>query len=157
MDKSTCRQWAERAIDAITQAFPNAEYENWKACDRLIAQAKVARQLIDAKQIESETASLLLVRVGYFFEKRGRYSEAEPLQQQALAMRKQLLGDEHLDVGDSLNNLALLYNHQGRYGEAEPLFQEALAIYKRLLGDEHLYVAISLTIWHRFTKSRALQ
>ena len=74
----------------------------------------------------------------------GRYGEAEPLYQEALAMRKRLLGDEHPDVATSLNNLALLYNNQGRYGEAEPLYQEALAMWKRLLGDGHPDVASSL-------------
>ncbi|MDA0266203.1 MAG: tetratricopeptide repeat protein [Cyanobacteria bacterium] len=74
----------------------------------------------------------------------GRYREAEPLYLEALAIRRERLGDRHLDVANSLNNLAELYRTQGRYGEAEILHREALAIYREQLGERHLNVAISL-------------
>ena len=43
----------------------------------------------------------------------GKYSEAIPLAEQTLAIRKRILGDHHPDVATSLNNLALLYENQG--------------------------------------------
>ncbi|MEH2226973.1 tetratricopeptide repeat protein, partial [Nostoc sp.] len=67
----------------------------------------------------------------------GRYSDAEPLLIEALAMRKRLLGDEHPSVATSLNNLAGLYDSQGRYSDAEPLYIEALAIAEKRLGANH--------------------
>jgi len=67
----------------------------------------------------------------------GRYSEAEPLLQRALAIREKALGPEHPDVAASLNNLAALYDAQGQYAEAEPLYQRALAIWEKALGPEH--------------------
>jgi tetratricopeptide (TPR) repeat protein len=79
----------------------------------------------------------------HFTVLKGRYSEAEPLYQQALALRQKLLGDEHPDVATSFNNLAALYESQGRYSEAEPLYQQALALMQKLLGDEHPDVATS--------------
>nr|NCS30880.1 tetratricopeptide repeat protein [Microcystis aeruginosa F13-15] len=51
----------------------------------------------------------------------GKYNEAIPLAEQALAIRKQQLGDNHPSTATSLNNLAALYESQGRYSEAEPL------------------------------------
>ena len=39
----------------------------------------------------------------------GRYSEAEPLYKQSLAIREKVLGPNHPDVAASLNNLAELY------------------------------------------------
>ncbi len=78
------------------------------------------------------------------YESQGRYSEAEPLYKQALAIRKQQLGDNHADTATSLNNLALLYQSQGRYSEAEPLLKQALAIIKQQLGDNHPSTATSL-------------
>src|SRR6516164_9748661 len=56
----------------------------------------------------------------------GRYTEAEPLYQQALAIREKALGQDHPDVAASLNNLAVLYYSEGRYAEAEPLYKRAL-------------------------------
>nr|NCR96576.1 tetratricopeptide repeat protein [Microcystis aeruginosa L311-01] len=67
----------------------------------------------------------------------GRYTEAEPLYLEALDLRKQLLGDNHPDVAQSLNNLAYLYQSQGRYKEAEPLYREAIKIATQVLGDNH--------------------
>ncbi|MDZ8258144.1 tetratricopeptide repeat-containing protein [Nostoc sp. ChiQUE01b] len=73
-----------------------------------------------------------------------RYSEAESLYQQALALRCKLLGEEHPDVAQSLHNLAGLYNLQSRYSEAEPFAIQALALYRKLLGYEHPFVVQSL-------------
>nr|WP_187329212.1 CHAT domain-containing tetratricopeptide repeat protein [Halomicronema hongdechloris] len=74
----------------------------------------------------------------------GRYQEAIPLAEEALAIRRQQLGERHPDVAASLNNLAALYEAQGRYGEAEPLYQESLAIRRQQLGERHPAVAQSL-------------
>ena len=43
-----------------------------------------------------------------------RYAETEPLQQHVLAIREMLLGPDHPDVAQSLNNLAERYRAQGR-------------------------------------------
>ncbi len=58
--------------------------------------------------------------------------------------REEVLGPEHPDVAQSLNNLALLYQVQGNYAEAEPLYRRSLAIYEKVLGPEHPKVAQSL-------------
>ncbi|MCC5643872.1 tetratricopeptide repeat protein [Nostoc sp. CHAB 5824] len=93
--------------------------------------------------LEEDVATSLNNLAGlYYFQ--GRYSEAEPLYIQALALRRQLLGESHPDVAQSLNNLAYLYYFQGRYSEAESLFTQALALRRQLLGDEHPDVATSL-------------
>ena len=48
-----------------------------------------------------------------------------------------MLGADHPDTAQSLNNLAALYYAQGRYSEAAPLFKEAVEIMERVLGAEH--------------------
>ena len=73
----------------------------------------------------------------------GRYSEAEPLYKQSLAIREKVLGPNHPDVAASLNNLAELYR-TGRYTDAEPLLKRALAIREKSLGPDHPEVAASL-------------
>ena len=49
--------------------------------------------------------------------------DAEPLYEEALSIRRRVLGVDHPDTADSLNNLAGLYHAQGRYDEAEPLYE----------------------------------
>jgi tetratricopeptide (TPR) repeat protein len=70
-------------------------------------------------------------------KKQGKYEQAEPLYQRALAIKERVLGKEHPSTATGLNNLALLYYNQGKYEQAEPLFKRALAIRERVLGKEH--------------------
>ncbi|BBD65248.1 hypothetical protein NIES4070_15990 [Nostoc commune HK-02] len=93
--------------------------------------------------LEEDVATSYNNLAGLYYSQ-GRYSEAEPLFIQALALRRKLLGEEHPDVASSLNNLAGLYDSQGRYSKAEPLFIQALALWRKLLGEEHPDVATSL-------------
>ena len=58
----------------------------------------------------------------------GKYAEAILVAHQVLAMREQLLGPDHPEVANSVNNFAALYDSQGRYDDAEPLYKRALAI-----------------------------
>ena len=55
----------------------------------------------------------------------GKYAEAIPLAQRALAIGESTLGPDHPYVGSFLDNLAALYIAEGRYAEAEPLFKRA--------------------------------
>jgi tetratricopeptide (TPR) repeat protein len=61
----------------------------------------------------------------------GKFSEAMPLAQRALAIWEKALGPDHPDVATSLNNLAKIYRRQGRYTDAEPLNRRALAISRK--------------------------
>ncbi|MDB9492181.1 tetratricopeptide repeat protein [Dolichospermum circinale CS-534/05] len=78
------------------------------------------------------------------FYEQGKYNEAIPLAERVLAMRKRLLGVEHLDVADSLNNLAELYYSQVRYKEVETYYIQALEMRKRLFQADHADIADSL-------------
>jgi len=57
----------------------------------------------------------------------GRYADALPKAQQALALRAQLFGSEHLEVAASLNVLGEVYRAQGRLGSCESEHVVALA------------------------------
>ncbi len=50
----------------------------------------------------------------YQLYQQGKYSEAIPLAEQALAIRREQLGDNHPSTATSLNNLALLYEYRFR-------------------------------------------
>ena len=138
------RQWAERAVYTVNQLFPNVEFANWEQCDRYLLHAQVCKALIDTWNFTFPDASHLLNQAGYYLSERGRYAEAEPLLQRALAIWEQQLGPEHPDTALSLNNLAILYRVQGKYEQAEPLYVRALAIYEQQLGPQHPDTASSL-------------
>jgi hypothetical protein len=79
------------------------------------------------------------------YNSQGRYAEAELLDQQALDLRRELLGDSpaetlrerHADIAGSLFNLGGLRYNQGRYPEAVDLLVEAEDIYLTTLGTDH--------------------
>ena len=144
LDTDSHRLWAERTLCAVTEAFPDAEYDNWPQCDRLLAHAQVVITAIQDYAFEFESVAFLLNQTGYYLNERSRYSEAEILLVQSLKLRKRLLSEEHPDVAQSLNSLATLYNNQGRYSEAEPLLVQALELRQRLLGEEHPDVVTTL-------------
>ncbi|WP_017302191.1 tetratricopeptide repeat protein [Nodosilinea nodulosa] len=144
LDEAAQESLVRQLLEAMNGVFPKPEFANWLVCDRLLPHALALVGWQQHFAIETESTGRLLNNIAFYLNDRGRYSEAEPLYQAALAMRKWLLGDEHPNVAESLNNLAVLYDNQGRYSKAKPLYQEALVMRKRLLGDEHPNVAESL-------------
>ena len=67
----------------------------------------------------------------------GKYDEAKPLYERAIAIGEKTLGAEHPDLASWLNNLAGLLQAQGKYDEAKPLYERAIAIGEKALGAEH--------------------
>ncbi len=85
-----------------------------------------------------------LNEAGVAFYDGGRYREAEPLLQQALALRQQVLDKWDEDLAHSFNRLALLYNAEGRMAEARPLYERALPIFERAQGRNSAAAAVIL-------------
>ncbi len=145
LDEDGQRRWAERTVRAVEHCFPNPEeFSTWPQCERLLPQAQAAAAWIERWDFAFVEGGRLLNEAAHYLHQRGRYAEAEPLHQRALAIREHALGPDHPHVAISLNNLALLYHAQGRTAEAEPLFQRALAIREHALGPDHPHVAQSL-------------
>ncbi|HVF61389.1 MAG TPA: serine/threonine-protein kinase [Thermoanaerobaculia bacterium] len=72
------------------------------------------------------------------------YSAAARLQQESLAIRTKILGQNHRLVSDSLVALATVLERQGDFGGAEKTLREALRIRREVLGNQHLQVAVNL-------------
>jgi tetratricopeptide (TPR) repeat protein len=78
-----------------------------------------------------------LNRCGGAAQDAGHYTTAQIALEEALSIRERRLQHDHFSVGQSLNNLALLYEIQGRYHEAEPLYNRAIQIIETALGPNH--------------------
>jgi CHAT domain-containing protein len=74
----------------------------------------------------------------------GRSQEALPLARQTLAIRRELLGEDHPHSILSLFNVAAQYHALHRYADAKPLYEQARDLYKRRLGEDHPDYAMSL-------------
>lgn len=112
--------------------------------DRAFAVAQQALQEAErAKGITSAAVAKCLRNLGEIQQGRGKAREAEDYYKRALAMYEKALGAEHLEVADTLDRLAYLYDW-GRAMENGPLYTRALAIREKALGQDHLKVALTL-------------
>lgn len=144
MDEETRRQWVERAVRALNAVFPDGEFASWSRCERYLPHAQVCAALIEQEHIYMPEAASLLNRVGYYLIKRTRYAEAEAMLVQALATGEQVMGSEHLDTAEILNNLATVYRELCTYEKAEAFYQRALMIREQQPGLQHLATAATL-------------
>ena len=99
---------------------------------------------IGRRGAENEALARSLKDLGVLLRERGDLPAAARMLEEALAMRRRLLGREHRDVAASLVDLARVYNHQGRNDRAEPLLRESLQIRRKVLGEEHVDTSQSL-------------
>ena len=76
--------------------------------------------------------------------RQGKYQAAVPVAQGVLKLKEKFSGHGHPDTANSINILALLYDHMGAYQKAEPLYKRTLAICEKNSGPEHPYTAASL-------------
>jgi serine/threonine-protein kinase len=74
----------------------------------------------------------------------GRYNEALQAEEEALALRRALFGNEHTEVAISLNSLGNALVEAGEFEHAEQVLREAVAIREKLLGPEHPDLSFAL-------------
>lgn len=62
----------------------------------------------------------------------GRFTEAQPLMERVLTIRRKTLGEDHRSVGNSWLDIALNYQRLGRNSEAENAFLKGIAVREKL-------------------------
>jgi CHAT domain-containing protein/tetratricopeptide (TPR) repeat protein len=91
---------------------------------------------LPARAQDGEDVAALNKQVDHLYDQ-GKYAEAAVFAERTLMLAERLLGSEHRDALQSVNNLAIIYQTQGRHSEAEPLYHRALDARQRILGMEH--------------------
>ncbi|MBS1910882.1 MAG: tetratricopeptide repeat protein [Bacteroidetes bacterium] len=87
----------------------------------------------------------VLERIGRFCMVAGWLAHAEQYLRSALQANTALYGDVHMNVADTLHDLAELLRRLGRYAEAEVHYRRVLSIRERELGTENPGVAGALS------------
>jgi len=106
--------------------------------------AEHARAAIRRMGGDKRLESWLLNGVGTVFYGAGRPAEALEQEQQAVALKREIYGDQNQDVARSLTNVANALNDLGRHVEARAANEKALAIFEHTLGPDHPQVALVL-------------
>lgn len=111
---------------------------------------KIAHELKDQPEVQAT----LMDTIGMVYSNIGLYDRAAPLLEGALETRRQVLGDDHLDVARTMTNLVQLLGKIGDFERAESLTREALAIRRKHHGAEHAEIAESLNDLAFFSRAR---
>lgn len=148
MDQETQRAWAERTVRVLNAAFPEIDYatsENRQYyLQYYLPHIEECARLITQYKLHFSEAAMFLYQAGVFLYYHGFYPQSQSLHQQALAIRIEVFGPDHLDIAVSLNALAMLARLQGNYEQAERFHQQALPIREDLLGRNHPTTAETL-------------
>ena len=94
---------------------------------------KIDGELEDQPDVQAS----LMSAIGRIYRRLGLHDRATPLLEQALERKRDLWGEMHVDVADTLNELALLYSQRGLYEQAGEVFQRTLEIRSETLGSTH--------------------
>jgi hypothetical protein len=86
MDQQTQWQWAERTLRAVRAAMPEVDHPYWEACERLVPHIQAVAAQLEQQSTAQVEAAALLGQAGQYLQERGRYEQAEPLLQRALAI-----------------------------------------------------------------------
>ncbi|KAB5515379.1 P-loop containing nucleoside triphosphate hydrolase protein, partial [Coniochaeta sp. 2T2.1] len=137
-NKGTMRHFATRAISTVSHNYPEGSHENRATCGAYLAHVHEVLKLEGTgSRDEALAKASLLHRAAGHFDCHGQWKDAEGFLDQAIEVRRELLGEEHPSTLTSMANLASTYWNQGRWKEAEELQAEELDICSRVLGDEH--------------------
>ncbi len=117
----------ESYIAAAQQAYQQAD------CAEAEKQSEAA--LKEAEAFDDVRLATSLNNLALLYKAQGRYAEAEPLYQRALAIREKALGPEPPDVATSLENYADLLRKTGRVSEATKMEARAKAIRAKQASD----------------------
>ena len=141
-EAATAQAVTQSLVAMFEVAEPSKARGNLITARELLDQGaeKVVRELKNQPVVQAK----LMDTIGLLYQSIGLYDREQPLLEEALKLRRQALGTEHLDVATSLSHLAESARLKGDYAMSESLFREALAIRRKLLGEEHADVAESL-------------
>jgi len=138
-DQSASRQVRLDLKAALAELhFQTGEY---LLAEPLLAQVlEERRNLLGDRDLKVADA---IEELGLNLYDQGRYPEAEARLREALALRRDILGNSpHPDISDNLSNLALIRRRLGDFEEPEALYLEAIEMNRKLYGDVHPTIAV---------------
>ncbi|MES2459112.1 MAG: tetratricopeptide repeat protein [Armatimonadota bacterium] len=151
------RLWKERAVQAVADASPDFEFEDWAVCDQFLPHWRLCARYIEEEGFQTEAAAYLLYQAGRYVRARALYSEAESLLRSACEIAEKIHGGKDLVTAKYLDSLACLYRDLDRTSAAQSLHERSLAICEAVVGSDHPETASALhNLALLYTEQRAL-
>ena len=130
---------AERVSEFLTDLFkvsePNEARGNAITAREILDKGveKIGTELADEPEIQAR----LMHTIGNVYASLGLYKKAMPILEKALEMRRRILGEDHVDTIESMEDLAFWDQFEGRSSDAEKLYIRILDARRRILGEDH--------------------
>ena len=86
-----------------------------------------------------------ITSLGMMFHSLGKYEQAEHYTREAMALCKEIVGEDHPIMATQLNNLAAILKAQGKTDDTIPLYERSLALAKKTMGEHHPDICFALT------------
>ena len=142
VEAETARQTTGFLVGLFAVSDPNEALGN-SITAREIMDKGAAR--IEAElEAQPETQATLMETMGTVYMSLALYPAAALLLESALEKRRELFGDEHLEVARTADRLGEVLKLTAEYDHAEEMYREALVVRQNLLGQEHVEVASTM-------------
>jgi eukaryotic-like serine/threonine-protein kinase len=105
---------------------------------------RAAARVQDRFATQPLVEAAIRLTIGATYYDLGLYAEGERQLERAVELRRQGLGEEHVDTLKAMSTLTEVYGMQGKFAEAEPLTTKALEVQRRVLGEDHLETLLSM-------------
>jgi eukaryotic-like serine/threonine-protein kinase len=146
---------SELLAELLTGADPYTTHEAKELTVRGLLDAgaeRVQKELAGQPEVKAELLSVM----GRTYQRLGEPGKARPLLEEAVTLRRRVLGPESAPLAESVNDLGVLLREAGDMAAAEPLLVEALAMRRNVLGREHRDVADTLVELGRLYSDRGV-
>jgi tetratricopeptide (TPR) repeat protein len=136
-------KWAFEALKTLATVFPESTHHPragyWKRCASLLPHAEVCIRYhfkVTAKEAQLARANLLLKMARYICWQ-GDYTGGTVKFEESFKIRKEYLGEKHLDTLISMGQFAWALIFIDRENEAEVLGSRLLEMRQEVLGEDH--------------------
>jgi len=132
------KERAEKALEFLVKTFrrpdPSVDGHSLKVVDFLDQAVKDLESSLSDEPVMKAT---LLSAIGETFVGVGMPRESLVVLQRAVALRREKLGEDHVDTLKASHNLARAYEDAGRLDQAIPIMEATLAKRRAKLGDQN--------------------
>jgi tetratricopeptide (TPR) repeat protein len=138
-------KWQERSLNVLLRHCPSSSsVEDWKTWESISPHITTVQGYHFEQKEQKLQYADITSRTSRYNRALGRYEVALKMEEEALAIRRELLGKEHPNTLSSMNNLAYVLSDQGKYEQAEEIHRQVLRLREIVLGKEHLSTLTSM-------------
>ncbi|KAI9148693.1 Kinesin light chain [Paramyrothecium foliicola] len=134
----TVSRFGKEALMVVSHLYPYGQYETRAICAAYLSHAHAILEAGEFRsRDEAEAIASLLHCMAAYFDFEGQWGDAEVLNLEAVRIRREIFGENHLSTLNSMTNLASTYRNQGRWEEAQKLVEQVIETRRKKLGAHH--------------------